>query len=488
MTALRDVNSEARDAWLVLTAAALVSPAGFLVANFDRSPDYGKVVLAVGALILMGLAVLGVARILKVSFLGGVEVGVALVVFSSFGLARRWLPGVDGWVFLAIGFLCSLFTGLIVALIGRRAAWLTSAIRWGIYVMAVAPITLLILSGSPAMASQAVDRPVVIVFVDGYAAPSVMADWGLDDGSHLFEELERRGFGVREVAASYSMTYASLGSALEGNFIVDEGDSVDGELRRRLYRTLQGDNSFVARLRAAGYTYTHVESGWTGTRCGDAVDVCVSAPFLEETMWNLLQRTALAVLVEETYGHAFTIGGKASLRWLGQAELPGPKTLIISHVLLPHPPLYLNESCELDYSPKWSGHSVWSKYMGEALRVQRLHRFAAQVACLDEALLDVVDNPTFDDAVIAIVGDHGSDSLGQLRTEVEAWTEPMVEERMTTIGAVRGCDDRPPAETVNILSHVLECVLGVPEPRVPLEQYLVPVEELSRGARVVRRG
>ncbi len=445
-----------------------------------------RVALVVGALACLGVILVCLQAVFgRLSVSQGVDVATGIVAISSFGLVWRWLP-LSGGTFLALGLLCSIAAGLLVSWVAGRWNWSVPAIKWMLYVMALAPMIPLVLASVPAQASESA-RPVVVIFVDGYVAPSFLEKWGVDAPGELFTMLESQGFATNEASASYSMTYASLASALQADYVATEKDVVDGDFRRRMYRLLQGESDFVGELRNSGYTYVHVESGWTGTRCGADVDECVPAPVLEETLWNLLQRTALRALVVEQFGHAFTIGGNATLNWLADlADLPSERTLVISHSLLPHPPLFLNESCEPDYSPYAMSANVWEPAMGESRRSDRIDQYAAQIRCVNTRLAEVVANPTFEDAVVAIVGDHGSDSQGQLWTPVKEWTPAMIEERMATIVAVRGCGETVPSATVDSLAFVLSCVMGNEFNSLEPRTYLVPTEEVTPGADLLR--
>jgi len=90
------------------------------------------------------------------------------------------------------------------------------------------------------------------------------------------------GFVVPDVALSSApVTYVSVADMLQGTPVVPDGARVSPADRRALYAVLGGDNRFVRTLKAKGYRYTHVESGWEGSRCGALVDVCIAVPLYD---------------------------------------------------------------------------------------------------------------------------------------------------------------------------------------------------------------
>jgi hypothetical protein len=312
----------------------------------------------------------------------------------------------------------------------------------------------MVLSSSPAVARAVPrQRDVVVLFLDGYAGDDSLQELYEFDNSSFVSQLERKGFDVMpDAKASYSMTYASVASILDMDFAVEAGFAPDRELRPTLYRLMQGDNAFVESARSLGYEYIHVESGWGGTSCGPAVDTCIRAPFLEDTTWTFLQRTFVGPLMPIWFGHSFAHDALDRVDKLNDLRLDDQVSeLVVAHLLIPHPPLFLDGA--------------------------RLEAYTDQISCVNRAVLETVGNPGIDGAIVALVGDHGTDAQGQLVTQVSEWDDSMISERMHTFMAVRGCDGDMPSSNINILRFVSSCAFDQPLEMLPARQFLVPVTE-----------
>jgi hypothetical protein len=418
-------------------------------------------------------------------------VAISTLVFSYFGLSQALFPALDGTQFLALGILCSLAAGLSCAIGIQKWQPLEGALFWAMVALVLAPLVQVTLTSATAMAAEAGERPdVVVLFVDGYAG----SDW-LEEifsfDNHEFEEgLRGLGFDVvPNAVSSYSMTYASIASVLDLEYVVAEGSTVDSRLRAALYRRLSDDNKFVAALKDLGYHYTHIESGWGGTSCGPAVDTCVRSQWLDESTWYYLQRTAVAQMMREWKGHAFSQGGLHSLKALATVPTsPQRPDLVVSHVLLPHPPFFVDEGCRFRFDPRLDGLNVMAPYLGGTdIATVRLEAYVQQVECVNRALIHGI-GALAADTVVVIIGDHGSDAQGQLVERVEEWDSRQVSERLHTILAVRGCGGETPTATINSLRYLLACLRNEPYSPLKVRTFLVPVEENHPGDHVIEVG
>ena len=152
---------------------------------------------------------------------------------------------------------------------------------------------------------------IFLVVVDGY--PGVRAldqDYENTKGG-LIAELNSRDFQVPSSAwAAYWSTELSVSSLLEMAYpLVDNELNVSTE--KQVYQMIGGNNNLVEILIANGYETLMVESGWSGSACGPAFDVCIPSVWLDEAMFVTLSLSAVGPIVSDAIGHAFTAGTKA---------------------------------------------------------------------------------------------------------------------------------------------------------------------------------
>ena len=459
--------------------AAFASAAGLLQANWVGAPSLIR--LLVICLLLVGVGVTVTSLLSAVASRRGVSAGVAvgILVFTYFGFLEPLVPSYSPLEFLVLGVLFSVACALTTVSLVTRWAVLSNAIFWAVAAMVIMPLVLLAFRARPAGATMATGLPdVVVVFVDGYAGSETLNEIFGYTNKPFISALRRLRFDVvSDARASYSMTYASLAGVLEMRYVVEAGPLSDQTLRPGVYRLMQGDNSFVSSMADAGYRYIHVESGWGGTRCGSAPDHCIAAPFLEETVWSYSQRTALGPMMRVWYGHAFLVDGLDRLEALGKLEMdPTVPELVVAHILLPHPPLLLDSSCDHSYEPNLAFMIGGHPNDAVELKAMRRSAYLEQLECVNSRLLEVLEGSEFEESVVVIMGDHGSDSQGQLVTPVANWTDSMIKERMSTITAIRGCGDgATPETTINTLRFVQHCVFGSPYEALRERRFLVPV-------------
>ena len=313
------------------------------------------------------------------------------------------------------------------------------------------------------------------VVLDGYARSDVLIDLFDFDNSEFVAQLQDMGFSVpRAARANYSMTYASLTSALTMDYAVTAGSALGPGDRKAMYEVLGGANPVVETLHRAGYSYYQVESGWGGTRCGKAVDRCYPSPFLEESVWALLNRSALASLAEKTYGHSFPFTGLDRLKALPavaeDARMDDRPVAVFAHVLLPHPPSLLTAACEIHYDPILRGMQVGAPWLGgDVVLSRRKQAYIDELTCVNTLILKFLGNISDPNDIIVITADHGTASRGQLVRRVSEWSAPEIEERLSPFIAIRlpetcgqTIDDQ--FEIVNSFRTVLRCAIGADLP------------------------
>jgi hypothetical protein len=317
---------------------------------------------------------------------------------------------------------------------------------------------------------------IVLMVLDAYGGPQVLDDiYGYDNGA-IIDTLRGRGFDVpATVTANYGRTQLSVSTVLQMDYVAD-GQVLTQDDIHSLLRVMGGDNRLAGVLRDQGYRTVHVESGWLGSRCGAEVDVCVKSPWPDETFYDAVYRSILVGLPGFELGRPFTLGALNAMTWL-ENGLPSlleddQPDFVFAHVLMPHPPLFLDEECTPDWRGGAPGFAMGRSAHTDAdtARVRRL--YVQQIECAN-ALIAQSTEALDDDDVIVIMGDHGPDSLGQLYMQSEAWTDEQRAERFGTFLAARvpGCEMADVTTLVNVSRRMMSCLTGEELPDRPTRVY-----------------
>jgi len=466
----------------LLGVAAAFSPLEIMAIN-SLSIGHPERILALIALVWVG----GLAVVLGLLRFG---VRSTTAVFSTFLVTALFMRGgkllwvfgqPTGWLVMAA------LLGVTTALIARtenhhilRLIFLSLAV-----VLASGPIIILIEKvgeRGPDLAIEADHAPiglsrnpdVFLVILDGYVGQQTLAtDFGLQNPA-IFDALESRGFDVPESAwSSYPSTQSSLPGLLDMSYPLLAGEGLWPTTSHHLTEMIGGSNSLNTILRAAGYESVMIESGWSGSSCGPTVDRCVAAPLLDEAMFFVLARTVASPSVLESAGYAFTVGSQHTMNWLLEN---GPRlstddqpNFVFAHVMAPHPPFFLDPTCETIYSRDRSG-VLFSRRADDV--DNRRHAYLEQTMCLNDFMIDLSDNldPS---AVVIFVADHGTDQRNQLARDPSSWSHEDLIERFNIFLAVRGEADCSVGDRVvspNIFRRLLSCMseetLEDREPRV----------------------
>jgi hypothetical protein len=269
-------------------------------------------------------------------------------------------------------------------------------------------------------------------------------------------------------------------------YVLEDGAVIDTATSRELFASIGGSNRFNTALQANGYSTTMIESGWGGSSCG-AVDTCISAPFLDESVFWALAGSPFRQNVLNRYGYSFTAGAQHSMDWLlDNAETinrNGMPDFVFGHVLAPHPPFFLDEECDVVFEDARSG--VQFSRSGVALE-DRGSFFDEQANCIDNFMLslsDLID----DETVVIFVADHGTDSRHQLVLSSTDWGPDEIEERMRVFLAVSdvGCAFRDGIVLPEVLAMLLECISGVDQGHIEQRIFIgeAPGQGTDRGVK-----
>jgi len=334
---------------------------------------------------------------------------------------------------------------------------------------------------------------IVLIVADAYVGLDGLERYfGVSDPAWK-NQLLGQGFTVPDVAYSpYVSTSAAIPAILDMAYPIEGGPGITKATSRTLYERIGGDNRAVRILSSNGYQTTMIESGWSGSACGDQIDKCVPSPFLNESTFFTLNKTWVGPWVLAQYGYSFTVGALNTMTWLqenlGVITQDSKPDLVIAHMEIPHPPLFLDSECNLDTSPDRSG--VTLQWPGVDLD-SRKEAYLEQAACFDGFIQSLAKSVS-DDSLLLIVSDHGSDSHHQLALHPAEWSEDAMRERLNVMFAYRGlneCKVEEPVLLTNVLRDVLECLadtrIANHEPRMFLYSVLEfdgepsPIVELS---------
>ena len=328
------------------------------------------------------------------------------------------------------------------------------------------------------------NRPdIFLVVVDGFVgARGLQGTFDVDADEYL-SGLEASGFEIVDSAwAPYALSIASIPSLLEMNYLVSDSGVIGDQDIKDLGSVISGDIARVATLSSQGYEIVMIESGWGYSYCGNAVDQCYESAFLDEGTFFVIRESVVGPLLTRTYGNAFTVGSVGSMetllstaRKISSDEIP---SLVFGHLMIPHPPLYLDAQCGFVYEEDRSG---WVLYGGPNSLGERKDAYIAQGDCVLSFLQDLASKIDPDD-VIVVVGDHGSDSANQSETSPDSWSHAATVERMNVLLAVRTSNKCKAADAV-VVTQVMDLVLSCldPEHRATSEQRLFRGRILDTG-------
>lgn len=305
---------------------------------------------------------------------------------------------------------------------------------------------------------------VLLVFVDGYPSRAIASGWFGHDTSELDVELADRGFSTPRVAWSHhTFTRLAIPSVLELQPIAEPGPTGGWGNHTSTYRIIGGESFVASAFRSAGYTHTHIDSGWNGGACGTA-DVCLPNHPIDEALWKMLRPSVIgewmaSSLRSHTVGNTLrTVEQLSSLR----LTLDGERNFVFAHMLLPHAPFVVDADCRPTRDPAddYSGLEEISTEMPDPGAVR------SQLTCVDGLILEIVRSVGPETAVV-ITGDHGSGVLGQGATSSHVWSDAEIAERLGIFLAYRMPPECPEPEAITniaVMRAVTTCALDVHPP------------------------
>jgi hypothetical protein len=314
-----------------------------------------------------------------------------------------------------------------------------------------------------ARANAAANRDVILIVLDGFASPSVIAA-SLGEDLPFFATLEEMGFSVPALAwAPSTKTELSVGSYLEQDLLRVPNKNV-----------LRGDGSLFNRGIARSHRISYVESGWYGTVCGASVDICYRRHLIDDSVQAAIDLSLFNRWSYAEWGHAFGYNGVRAMRDARTAiediQANADDDFLFAHVLLPHEPYLFDAACERASIPAGLPD-------GDPLaKGQERMAYLEQVKCLGTLLVDLA-GAIKSESIVVFAGDHGTAFRRQMDKPAVEWTELDVLERGSTFLAYRmlsGCETPSGNSTMEAISVAIACGTGLRLPPSPPELWLSP--------------
>lgn len=309
---------------------------------------------------------------------------------------------------------------------------------------------------------------IYIIILDGYARGDVLETVYDFDNSAFLEELESSDFNVAELSnANYTITHLSLPSLLNMSYMNEPLDYMHNSDLEELATITSGDNAFVRILKDNGYTYVHGDSDHWFNTCGPMVDICLEGPLLDVTSHALLLATPVGGLLYPTSGDPTTALNRLRIEQMASWSSEGPQvpspTFTFLHLILPHPPLFLDSNCDVRIDEDLRQRVLNDGTTPRELVEKRKVAWVEQVECANKAILDFLPNIA-DDDIVVLTSDHGPDSTFVIEsTEPGDLTPERLEERLPNLTAIKLPQDcavllPPDVHLVNVLRIVLDCL------------------------------
>jgi hypothetical protein len=343
-------------------------------------------------------------------------------------------------------------------------------------------------------------RDIYLIVLDGHANARVLQETFGFDNSRFEDSLRSLGFIVpRDMRSNYVQTYLSIASLLNAAHMTQlTGDAGLTSQDHSLPTFLVKNNRAARFLKTRGYKYVLFPSEWWAASA--------NSPLADETfdaypnfeLAHEISRTELRLATLRSSLLRYAHGGERepisieqhivrSFEALHEVPANPVPTFTFAHVLLPHVPYLLDESCH----PLEHGISDDM----EADTPEQRADYVGQVRCVDRLVLALVTALVLRSStppVILVVGDHGSRfaDVGFYGHPERASTA-FIRERFGAFGAFylpAGGDSAfyQPVTLVNVLGNVLRYYFNADLPPSGNDVY-VSGEQLYRFYRVDSR-
>lgn len=326
---------------------------------------------------------------------------------------------------------------------------------------------------------------VVILVFDGHGALAVLESLFGFDEARATQIYEQAGLSVVPgMNSNYPLTHYSLASLFEMDYPLAADAKVGFNEWTSLLDAVRGNNRLVDAFKAKGYSFVLVESGWSGLHCTGHVDECVRGGWRDEATARAINRSLFRSLQEAWLPNATTSGSIRTIDWLRNG-LPSLLSndrmdLVFAHLMIPHPPLYLDAHCEYRHDPVLGFRALGAPSFDSDLLEVRKRAYIEQVRCAQDVVLEIAAELTGDEVLI-VLSDHGPDSGAQLFKAPEDWTRRDIEERFPVLFLTNTteCEFTGIRSLVNVGRKLLGCLSGE-EVQVVEDRFFIAVESKGR--------
>ncbi len=255
------------------------------------------------------------------------------------------------------------------------------------------------------------------IILDAYARDDVLKDLYGYDNTPFLGELERRGFYVaRESYANYGLTYLSLSSSLNMDYL--DGIAKEHPSNSDFFMAVQDRcrrSKVAAMLKERGYTFVTFASGYTATSEMDA-DVTVKPPILFTEFENaVIRMTPLRMMLGRLAGPSpYAVHRNRILFTLDRLDRLaryGRPLFVFAHVEAPHPPfVFAADGSPVQTERPFEVTDGMRFNEAGGTEDEYIHGYVGQVTHVNRLVLDALDRIIAQDpgAIIVVQGDHGS--------------------------------------------------------------------------------
>ncbi len=243
---------------------------------------------------------------------------------------------------------------------------------------------------------------IFFIVLDAYASEESILEFSGFDNSAFTKFLENRGFYVaRDSKSNYSTTFLSLAATTNLRYLDDDLRGMGGTNRDRFYRLVK-NNRLARELKANGYRYVHIQSGWGSTNFAPLADEMLKVRGTETDA--ALRRTTIArPWADESMSKVKYRAVRKAFQHLESVKTSSaqPK-FVFAHIIAPHGPYVFEANGKLATGAStdmanWRTEQI-DDYIAQLQAINRLtQRFVTH-------RLKHTDRPL----VIIIQGDHGT--------------------------------------------------------------------------------
>ncbi len=268
------------------------------------------------------------------------------------------------------------------------------------------------------------NKDIYYIILDGYPnSTTLKTEYGFDN--HLFINYlkNKKFYLVHNSISNYSLTFLSLASSLNWDYVNREIDDVKSIDRTTFYSLIQQNKTFNY-LNKKGYTFINLCSGWGPTQFMKSADINISLNNKVNEFTNILLNTTILAYMKsyipvlytntEVIDHSFST--------LCKISLINKKKFVLAHILCPHDNFELVEPNDV-ITP--------STFSRKALYIKTIDSLNKKVI----ATLNSILNQSKEKPIIIVQSDHGT-SFGFNEADWANPTDKVLKDRMRNFSAI----------------------------------------------------